>query len=165
VWWRCNGRTQLLQTSKVMGLGSDRGLGKDVGWAVHQSVCACVCVCDMDVEALGYSVYLRANLNGSAASPSGVRAWQSVTTSATGDRFAAVEGGNVHTYFNGTWALRPTFALGAGLSSNNSYSSISSSGSGKDLIATARDGRIFLSATYGETAILLANIGKPWRMP
>lgn len=68
--------------------------------------------------------------------------------------FAAVERGNVHTYFDGTWTVRPAFVLDEGLQ----YTSISSSGDGKTLMASAENGHILLSNDYGDTTTPLTTV-------
>jgi len=100
------------------------------------------------IQALGYSVYVRASVDVSAPTLSSSD-WRSVTTSSTGDRFAAVERGNVHTYVDGTWTLRPAFA------SSLTYTSISSSGSGNVLMASVGGGSIYLSRDQGNARIEL----------
>jgi len=105
-------------------------------------------------QELGYSVYVRASVEASVLSSSINSDWLSVTTSSTGDRFAAVERGNVYTYFDGTWTLRPAFT------SSLTYSSISSSGSGDVLMASEEGGRILLSTNRGNTSTqLIATVG------
>jgi len=109
-------------------------------------------------QELGYVTYIRASLDASSLTSSDVSDWHSVTSSTTGDRFAAVERGNVHTYFDGTWMARPAFVLEEGLR----YTSVSSSGDGKVLMASADNGHILLSNDFGNTTTPLTTV-QEWR--
>ena len=102
-------------------------------------------------EELGYCVYVRKA--GEQSDSASINSdWRAVTSSITGERFAAVEQANVHTYFQGTWTKRDAFTASP---STLSYSSISSSGSGNSIIACVDGGSVRISTDAGLTATVL----------
>ena len=105
---------------------------------------------------LGYCVYVKkAGEQSDTASPNSD--WQAVTSSITGERFAAVEGANVHTYYQGTWTKRDAFTASL------PYSSISSSGSGNVLMASVDGGSVRISTDAGNTTTILSAPAQAWK--
>ena len=106
-------------------------------------------------QELGYCVYVRKNANESQASFSESKDWKAVTSSRSGDRFAAVEAGNVYTYNDTTWTK-------SSVTTPLAYSSISSSGTGEDLMVSVDGGNIVLLSDYGNTSTQLINV-QAWK--
>ncbi len=106
-------------------------------------------------QAVGYCVYVRKNANESQASFSDIKDWKAVTSSRSGDHFAAVEAGNVYTYRDMTWTK-------SSVTTPLAYSSISSSGTGEDLMVSVDGGNIVLLSDYGNTSTQLINV-QAWK--